>query len=719
MHPRMRALRAFCAFTLIGLVAAAAGPAHAVVTSTLTVESYKDFDKGEAEAAFITSLGEVRPGWDSKRTDLETGGVWSSALAPDGALFIGTDDDGSVYRLAKDKLDKLASIESAVAIVSLALAADGALYAGTMPGGEIWRIDSATGKANKLVALEEVESVWALAVDAEQKTLYAGTGAKGKLFAVDLGSGKASVVFDTEDKRITAVLVARDGSVWLGTSEKAQVFRYDPKSKRARAIADFAGNEISALADAGESVIAAVNDFEEPITVGIKTKGAVDKAEKKKRDGEQPKLPKKGETPGADDRPNESSEPQRKRARKGTGALYRLFGDGRGEQVHALTATYFTVVAVTPEGQVFAGAGDKGRIYLIDMDDSVSTALDVEERVIAGLHIGAAGRLVFVTSDAAAAYRTTGKAKKASYTSDVFDTDVPSRFGKIVWHGQGDVKIETRTGNTAEPGVGWSEFSAPRDVKPSGGPSRSARMTSPVGRYVQFRVTFAGEGDSLRKARLYYLPHNRPSELQEVEAAPEAESKGVTLAAGAVEPRSPVIKLSWKVENPDGDTTSYRLEVRREGDVLWRPIATEKKPFTSTKYSWNTETFPDGWYRLRVTASDERGNSSDRARVSHKISRLFLVDNQKPSIDGVSVSYPSASARAVDAMSPIAEVAYAVDDGPWRVGACNDGIFDDTTEMLRLDLPRGLEPGVHSLAIRVADEAGNIGATSVTFRVGK
>ena len=39
--------------------------------------------------------------------------------------------------------------------------------------------------------------------------------------------------------------------------------------------------------------------------------------------------------------------------------------------------------------------------------------------------------------------------------------------------------------------------------------------------------------------------------------------------------------------------------------------------------------------------------------------------------------------------------------------------------MLTLKLPDGLKAGAHLLSIRVADEADNIGAASVTFRVGK
>ena len=62
-------------------------------------------------------------------------------------------------------------------------------------------------------------------------------------------------------------------------------------------------------------------------------------------------------------------------------------------------------------------------------------------------------------------------------------------------------------------------------------------------------------------------------------------------------------------------------------------------------------------------------------------------------------------------------MAWSVDDGPWQLGASQDGLFDDTAEGLVIRLPDDLEPGVHTLAIRVSDEAGNIGSAAVTFRV--
>ncbi len=715
----------------LACVFVSARPASAVLTSTWTVETYEQWNKGEAKDAFVTSLGEVRPGWSTERTDLELEGVWSALHSRDGSVLLGTDDDGAVYRVRDRKAAKLASIPEAIAVVSLAEGADGVIYAGTMPRGEVWKIEAQNGKpakATKLAKLERAETVWALALGKDGKTLYAGTGPEGELFAIDVRTGKAKVAFQTEDKRILSVVAAPDGGIWLGTSEKAMVFRHDPARNATRAMGDFSGNEITAMAVWAEGVIVCANEFEEPSTSGMKTKAAIEKALAEKKTGEKPEMPEAGTKPGADKAAPSGTEPARKGERKGKGALYRVYADGRLEQLHALTATYFTDVEVTADGRIFAGSGDKGRVYLIDTDDSVSTAFDVEERVVAAVLLdprasaasGASNAhldrgLVFTTSDASALYRATGRAKAGTYTSDVFDAGAPSRFGKLLWQGSGGMSIKTRTGNTAEPGKGWSEFETPGKPVRGGGQSSAGEVASPAGRYIQFRVELTDADAVLRQARLYYLPQNTATRVTSIEIKNPAAKSGITLQTGATTARSPIIELKWKVENPDSDQTEYVIEARREGEALWRPL--RQQPHTTTSFEWNTETHPDGYYRVRITASDRRANASDRVREHQRISNVFVIDNQKPSISDLAVQYPRVTARAGDGLSAIAEVGFAVDDGPWLIGGTVDGLFDSAEEALRIELPRDLSPGFHTLTIRVADEAGNIGAASVSFQV--
>jgi hypothetical protein len=684
-------------------------PAQAVVTALWTVETYQQFDAGDATSAFITSTGELRPGWDTKRTALEGDAIWSSLRLADGTTLLGSDAKGTIYRLQNDVSKKLASLPGAIAVVSLAQTSDGAIWAGAMPGNKVFRV-GLDGKVTPGPVLKDVETVWALV--AVGNTVYAGTGPSGKLYSITGATAKE--VFDSDDKRITALTVTSDGAVWLGTSDRALVFRYDPKSNKARAMADFAGNEVSALAAYRDGIVAAANDLVDAPTPIGKTATQVEAAEKPTAPkGQATKPPDAGTKPGADKDPLPVTDLGRKGARKGKGALFRVGPDGRLDQLHALTATYFTSVAVGKD-IVYAGAADKGRVYMVDVDGSVATAFDVDERSVSQLWFDR-NLLAFATDDAAAAYRATGRASQARYMSDVLDAKAVSRFGKLSWNASGKVKLETRSGNTAKPGVGWSEWAVPQQIGKLGGGSDGGKIASPGGRYLQFRVALEDDNARVRRVNAYYVPQNQATTVQEVTIEVATKDSTPTLKDSAAKPRSPVLKIKWKVENPDSDDTTYTLEARRDGEANWRPISTGKTPLSATTWDWNTETYPDGWYRVRVTASDAAANTPDRALSSNASSTMFAIDNARPTISNLEVTYPKAKAKASDGISTLAEMAFSIDDGPWQLGTTVDGLYDDLSEDLRIDLPAGLARGAHTLAVRVADAAGNVGSTSTTF----
>ena len=699
----------------LGGLAVLVSPASAVVTATWTVETYQQFDAGDATSAFITSTGEVRPGWDTKRTALEGDAVWSSLRLKDGSVLLGSDAGGAIFRVQGDTSKKIGSIPGAIAVVSLVQTADDTVWAGAMPGNMLYKIDLATGKATPGPQLgkdaKEVETIWSLTNVGN--TVYAGTGPSGKLFAITGGSAKE--VFDTDDKRITALTTTSDGKVWLGTSERAIVFRFDPKDGKARAMADFAGNEVSSLAPYRDGVVAAANDLAEQPAAQGKTPAQVEAAEKPNAGkGQAPKLPDAGTKPGADKDPPPVTDLGRKGAKKGKGALFKIGGDGRLDQLHALTQTYFTSVAVSADGSVFAGAADKGRVYMVDPDGAVATAFDVDERSVSQVWAEKAG-IGFATDDTSAAYRTTGRAGQAKYMSDVLDAKAVSRFGKLTWNATGRAKIETRSGNTAKPGVGWSEWQPTSQTGKLGGGAEGGKISSPAGRYLQFRVALEDDTARVRRVSAYYQPQNLATTVQDVSVELATKESLPTLKDSAAKPRSPVLKVKWKIENPDSDDTVYTIDARKDSEANWRPVSTGKTPLTATTWDWNTETYPDGWYKVRVTASDAAANSPDRALASSAQTTMFSIDNTRPTIDNLTIAYPKAQARATDGLNTIAEMAFSVDDGPWQLGTTADGLFDDLTEDLRIALPAGVPSGTHTLAVRVADAAGNVGSTSATF----
>ena len=329
---------------------------------------------------------------------------------------------------------------------------------------------------------------------------------------------------------------------------------------------------------------------------------------------------------------------------------------------------------MAPDGAIYAGAADKGRVYMVDTDDSIATAFDIDERAVSQLWFDH-NLLAFTTDDAAAVYRATGRASQARYVSDVLDARAVARFGALTWSSAGKIKLETRSGNTAKPGVGWSDWQAPLQVTKLGGGSDGGKIASPAGRYLQFRVALEDDAARVRRVTSYYVPQNQPTSIQDVTIDLASKDSLPTLKDSAAKPRSPLLRVKWKIENPDSDDTTYTLEARRDGEANWRPIQTGKTPLTATSWEWNTETYPDGWYRLRVTASDAAANSPDRALTSSQTTTMFAIDNTRPVVDGLTVTYPRAQARASDALrrSPRWRSRSTTDRGSWarRPMACS------------------------------------------------
>jgi hypothetical protein len=339
------------------------------------------------------------------------------------------------------------------------------------------------------------------------------------------------------------------------------------------------------------------------------------------------------------------------------------------------------------------------------------------------------------TGDVAGLYRASpAKDGQAHYLSKVLDAEFPSRWGVLRWQGHG-VTFEARSGNTAKPDIGWSPWKAlgaktndPGAPREAGG--GASAIASPPARYVQYRATLGATGGAAGKARLrsvavYYLPQNQRARITELalgDAAGATSSlgsigtgagAGAASSLGARPPHSPVLKLRWKVENPDGDDLIYRLYFRNQSEPVWRSMAgVVGDPLTKPEYDWNTEGIPDGLYIVHVVASDERAQPSDRALSASFDSLPLLVDNRRPIVRDLTARYPTLQGRAQDDASPITQIEVAVDGGDWLPVGPADGIADELTESFTVKLPK-VARGPHAVAVRATDSADNIGAAEI------
>ena len=73
------------------------------------------------------------------------------------------------------------------------------------------------------------------------------------------------------------------------------------------------------------------------------------------------------------------------------------------------------------------------------------------------------------------------------------------------------------------------------------------------------------------------------------------------------------------------------MEIRGDKETEWKLL---KDKIAETLYLWDSTAFPDGDYRLRVTASDAPGNPPADALTTSMESDPFLIDNTPPSITG-------------------------------------------------------------------------------------
>ena len=441
--------------------------------------------------------------------------------------------------------------------------------------------------------------------------------------------------------------------------------------------------------------------------------------------------------------------------KKGKGALYRIEPSGRVEQLHAIVDGFFNALAVDAEGNLFAAAstpGGRGHVYWVAPSGESSalpvvyTALEVKESDVLTLSTVPGSNLLLAgTGNSGALYVLPlhgPPPANASYTSKAFYVQAESRWGSFRFHGQGvqkGLRVETHSGNLAKPDDSWSAWQPLSDLAWQPATDEQAgKIASPPGRYLQVRFLF-GEKTLLRDFTFYYQPINQRPRVTEILVGEDSSgriARGARMpgTSGPLRPRSPIVRVRWKVENPDEDELNYRVYVRKAGGLPSNP-ATGKAPaepadagwlriggpdpsvpLVRPEFEWNTETVADGLYELKVEVSDERSNPPELALTHELVTAPFLIDNQRPEVRGLSFNAGAAtlSGRAVDSTSPIAELSYAIDGGDFYPLQARDGVLDDPAEDFTVHLNR-LSKGLHTVLVRASDAAENTATAQIVI----
>lgn len=659
---------------IAGTAAVAVVPrgSEAVQTRTIVLDSVSDFAAGTMDRTAVASDGSVVLGQDVTRVALDpaAGGVWTLFEASD-ALYAGTASDGRVYRIANGRAEYWAST-GAVAVSSIVGGDNNTLFAGLVGSGNIVKLrgpqNGQVREAERFAALPGVEHVWALAYDSARHTLFAATGPEGKVFAID-AQGRATIVFDADDASIYSLAIGPNNTLYAGTGGGTAAVVYAIRGPGdARAVARLAGTEVKQIRVVGDALYVAANEFAEGLSLPTGRSAAASR------------TPTPGGTGGT-------------RGRAGRGSVYLVRANGVSERLYANTETHVTSLEWDAQRRaVLAGLGAGGRVVSIGEDRTATIVFDVDESAV--LSTALTGRTrAFATGDSAAIYLVNANsAERATWTSRVLDGTSPSRWGAVRWRGAGALDWEARSGNSETPDNTWSSW---------GALGQDGTVPDTTARYLQIRARFSRDAATvLRAVTVYYLPTNQRPVLTEV-----------TAEVRAGETRPAVVRLNWKVENPDNDSIRYRVRYRGDGENNWRSLHRNSEYATATNLEWSIDGLAEGFYRVSVEATDEASNPEGEALTDRRESEPLLIDLTPPTAT-VRFENGRIVGDARDGASAITRIEYAVDTLEWRPARSADGVFDEREERFEARLPQPLPAGEHTVSVRVYDEAGNMGVAS-------
>ena len=674
--------------------------ALAVETQKFTKDTYDDFAKGEARGVSITEKGELRLAPAVKKTcDVALPIIWSAARDSKGSVYLGG-GEGKVLRVGGDGKAAVFFTAKELEMRALAVDAKDNVYAAGSPGGKIYRI-TPDGKSSLFYTAPE-KYVWALAFDAAGN-LFVACGGKAAIYKVS-PAGIGGKYFSSDETNIVSLGFDGKGRLLAGSEPGGYLYRFDGPGKGFVIYASSLKEMKAIVTDAKGNIYAlALGEIESP---SVSSGGAAAKTEEKK--------------------PLRKSE------------LYRVHPDGYTEFLWMGRDTTAFSMAVAADGAALVGTGDKGVIYAIRGRQEISTVARLEGQQVTALLPAARDGWTAVTSNLGAVWSIAPhQATEGVWESETLDARIFSAWGLAVVDGAipagARVTLASRSGNTSKPEKTWSDWV---DADPNG---RDFALNSPAARYVQVRVKLAAadatRGPVLDRVTIYFTQRNLPpifgkltvhdagAGLQKV-TQPDPPMIGTLDSMVSSNARrdpmdtarkqrvqvvnQPGLRAaSWTVGDYNLDPLTFDVYLRAEGETTWKLL--EEKT-SDVFFSFDTRSFPDGYYRLKVVATDAPGNPPDKGLSASIESTAFAVDNTPPAIavhntetgnDGVlTVKF-----TVTDALTPIAVVEVSANGRDWFPAQPDAAQIGARTQDFAVRLP-----GTKSAFIRARDEAGNTGS---------
>jgi len=726
--------------------------------------TYDEFLKGTAHGVAVRSDGrlELAPKF-TLLADADASYLWSVRLDSKGTLYAAGGSPAKVFRFDSTGKPSVAFDSTDLNAQAIAFDAKGNLYVGTTPDGKVYRV-SASGE--KSVFFDpKTKYIWDLAF-APDGTLYVATGDKGQVFAVGQDS-KSELFYSSDEAHIRVLAFDSKGNLIAGTEPSGRILRISKPSGKAEGFVlyETSKREVTSLAVTSDGTIyvSAIGEKQRtgqaPTTVITTPQGTTTITG--------------GVIAGGQAQPPQTFMPFPPLL---TSSIYRISPDGAPEEVWTSREDVVYALGLASDGRLLAGTGNNGALLTIDGHGVFAHLAKSGSAQITGIARNSAGKVFLCTANPGKVYSIGPEFEpEGTFESRSFDAQLFSQWGRIEWWSpppadsakssarSNEPRLEffVRSGNTEDPGREWSRWYGPHTKSGSA-------MEAPAARFAQWKAVIhdGRPGDGIDWVTLAYLPRNvapvidgimlqDPGVRAQTQAGisagqpanvtlkmpPAPSVSGVVITPSVTPPRfeqppqgtlqKGYQSVVWTAHDDNDDELRYAVYFRGENEREWKLL---KDNLEQKFCSWDTTTFPDGAYYLKIVATDSPSNPPAIALKTERESERFEVDNTPPAIEKLSADSTNRCTGACgdanvvvrftarDAASSIERAQYSVDGGDWIFVAPVGSVSDAPEEHYQITLsfsfsgPATVERE-HTIAVRAYDRFDNVGSAKTTFTV--
>ncbi len=710
----------------------------------------EDLLKGDLNHVSLSPDGKLylAPGRDLV-FDTQQPYIFSMVRDRAGNLYVGTGDEGKVFRIDPQGKGSLYFQSKELNVFSMALDDSDVLYVGTSPDGKVYKVsgqEQFTEFCNP-----ESKYIWSMIFD-DNGNLFVGTGANGTIYKVDKG-GEKSTFYTCSDNHVVSLAKGSNKSLLAGTSPQGLIIEVTFEEK-GFALMDSPLQEVHSLLEDRFGTIYAVASSSKGLSIPAPSKPASNAT---------PATPAAAVTMesviSAADTSTDAKAVEAPGGEKGSAgaksAIYAYAKDGSVETIYSSNEQMVYDAVIRDDGFLLMATGPKGRLMSVDNAKQVTVITDSPEEDLTRI-LSAENVTYIAGSNQGKIYRLRSKrSENGIFESETLDAKTVASWGKISWHITNpqnvDIQLSTRTGNTENADKSWSDWSKPYA-------SSGQQISSPRARYLQWRASFKSRSDAaqnsstdlLDRVQIAYLQQNLRPQVTSISVLPSGIElqKQPPLAAGSLSLVTPATmsdgrslnaprergrdrqplaprqvlqpgaqSFAWKASDDNLDSLEYSLYFKGEEESDWKLLESK---LADTFYTLNAAALPDGAYRLKVVASDAPSNPHDKFLIGELVSNPFVVANASPQVeiteDNVTGRKAEVRFRAQVLAGRIATAEFSIDGGEWHLVFPEDGIADSLKEDYRIVTP-ALSAGEHLIGIRASDGNGNTGTAKLVARI--